>query len=524
MSLLLKIAWRNILKHRGKSFVIGIILFLGSFLMTVGNGVISGMDNGLQNSIVEKFTGHIVLISDEQKEDNVIFSPMGKSVEVIEEYQNIKKMLEGNSIIDKYMPAGREFVMLFNEDGEPGYTLIMGVDFEKYQQMFNNNIQCIEGTLLKQNEKGVLITTKQREEFYDYYNYWCLPENLKIIESNLSDDAKLNLKTLNTKNELIFMGFNEKNSALDIRTKIKSIIKFSSLNNIWGHINFCDIESFRECFGWVTSKDKQIELSKGENRLLNIDETNLESLFGGNMNEIEDETLISGNDKEYNADSEIINKNISQNFIADSGKNKSDTFQLDSGSYNIVFIKLKNGININKALNQLSSEIKKLKLKCRVISWKKAVGQIADIAGIIRAALFGFVMILFLVAIIIIMNTLSMTALERTSEIGMMRAVGATKKFISGMFIFETAILSIIFGGMGILCGIITTKIITLQNITTSNDFLQLLYGGDTFRPLLDSGDILIVIIQLMIATCAAMIYPVIVARKISPLDAISRE
>ena len=520
MKQLLKIAWRNILKHKGKSFVIGTILFLGSFLMTVGNGVISGMDNGLRKNIVDKYTGHIVLISSEQQEDNVIFSQMGKPVEVIEGFGGIKKMLDANKYIDKYLPVGKEFVMLFNEDGEPGYTLIMGVDFVEYQKMFGGNIVAVEGNLLKKNERGALVTTKQREEFYDYYNFWCVPEKSQVVEKNLSEDAKLNVKNLNIKRNLVFMGFSEKNSALDIRTNIKGIIKFSSLNSIWGHINFCDIESFRECFGWVTSNDRAAELSKGQQTLLNIDESNLEALFGGNMEIIDDKDLIE-NKTADNSKSVSSNK---EQFKADAFKNTADAGVRDSGSYNIVFIKLKNIDDIDKAIKDLSAKIKDLKLKCRVISWKKAVGQIADIAAIIRAALFGFVMLLFFVAIIIIMNTLSMTALERVSEIGMMRAVGATKGFISGMFIFETAILSFIFGGAGIIAGIITAEIIAFQNITTTNDFLQLLYGGDSFMPLLGAGDIAAGVIQLVIVTILSMIYPVLIARKITPLDAISRD
>ena len=41
MNLIIKISWRNIMRHKGKSIVIRVILFLGALLMTVGNGVIS---------------------------------------------------------------------------------------------------------------------------------------------------------------------------------------------------------------------------------------------------------------------------------------------------------------------------------------------------------------------------------------------------------------------------------------------------------------------------------------------------
>jgi ABC-type lipoprotein release transport system permease subunit len=63
MSLAFTIAWRNLWRHRGKSIVIGVILFLGALLMTVGNGLISGMEKGLAENIVNSFTGDIVVIS-----------------------------------------------------------------------------------------------------------------------------------------------------------------------------------------------------------------------------------------------------------------------------------------------------------------------------------------------------------------------------------------------------------------------------------------------------------------------------
>jgi putative ABC transport system permease protein len=133
-------------------------------------------------------------------------------------------------------------------------------------------------------------------------------------------------------------------------------------------------------------------------------------------------------------------------------------------------------------------------------------------------------MLLFFVAIIIIVNTLSMAALERTSEIGMMRAVGARKSFIRTMFLGETGILSFLFGGAGIIAGIIVIKIIGLLHFTSDNDMVQLLYGGDTFYPLLTASDIILAVLQLSLVTIIAVLYPIRVASSITPLDAISRD
>ncbi|HEY1406818.1 MAG TPA: FtsX-like permease family protein, partial [Spirochaetota bacterium] len=163
-------------------------------------------------------------------------------------------------------------------------------------------------------------------------------------------------------------------------------------------------------------------------------------------------------------------------------------------------------------------------LGVHAVTWKKATGFIGNMAVIIKGALFLFVTFLFIVAIIIIVNTLSMAAIERTTEIGMMRAIGAQKDFVSKMFLGETAILSVVFGGIGIIVGTLIVDIIPLFHITSTNDLVQLLYGGDTFMPSLSVGNIIFVLFELAMVTFITILYPVKVARSITPLDAISRD
>jgi ABC-type lipoprotein release transport system permease subunit len=214
-----------------------------------------------------------------------------------------------------------------------------------------------------------------------------------------------------------------------------------------------------------------------------------------------------------------VQTNNAPNAIATTGN-----ADLDLGTYNLVLITLKDHAKLDAKVKSVNERLKAAGVSVRAITWKKAMGTIGSMATLIKSALFMFVMFLFFVAIIIIVNTLSMAALERTSEIGMMRAVGARKGFISTMFVGETAILSFFFGGIGIVAGAIVVQILALMNITSDNDMVQLLFGGDRFHPFLSGGDILLAILQLAIVTVIAVIYPMIVARSITPLDAIARE
>ncbi len=60
--------------------------------------------------------------------------------------------------------------------------------------------------------------------------------------------------------------------------------------------------------------------------------------------------------------------------------------------------------------------------------------------------------------------------------------------------------------------------------IPATGPMMQMAFGGDTFHPMLDLQSIILGIIQLTVVTLIAMVYPIILARRITPLDAINRE
>jgi ABC-type antimicrobial peptide transport system permease subunit len=102
--------------------------------------------------------------------------------------------------------------------------------------------------------------------------------------------------------------------------------------------------------------------------------------------------------------------------------------------------------------------------------------------------------------------------------------VGATRLFIGRMMLSETAVLALVFGGAGILVGVGLVAIIPLLGIHTGNDLLQMVYGGEVFRPLLRPQDIAGCFVELGLVVALASLYPAKLAASITPLDAIARE
>jgi ABC-type lipoprotein release transport system permease subunit len=279
---------------------------------------------------------------------------------------------------------------------------------------------------------------------------------------------------------------------------------------IWGSFPIVDIESYRECLGYFSASGKAVEVKGETKELLAKSGESLDDMFS------DDNMIVAnagGNTAELAEGSLRVERDTTRRAV-----------DLDAGTFNLVLVRLSSGASLDKTVSDLNKVLIDKKLGVRAVPWSKAIGPIGSMALLIKGSLFVFVMLLFFVAIIIIVNTLSMAAIERTTEIGMMRAIGARKGFIRSMFFGETAMLSAVFGGIGIAAGIVIVNIVAALHFTTDNDMLQLLYGGDSFRPLLSLVDITLVVIQLALVTLIAVIYPIMVASRITPLDAISRE
>jgi putative ABC transport system permease protein len=509
MNLIAKIAWRNIMRHRGKSLIIGAILFVGAFIMTMGNGVMSGMDAGLTKTVVNSFTGDIVLVSDKQENDNVFVEFMGKAVAPIYNYVDIKKALDSLPYVERALPEGKNMAMVLNEEGgAPGNANLLGVDIGRYRKMFPGSVSVIEGRMLEPGDRGALVPVYAQKEFEAYTNIWFMPESTVLDSARLPKEVKPDYAALIPKTSAVLMGFNEDNSTTDIRMGIKGIIKYRALNSLWGQFVVIDIESYRRCLGYFAASDKA-DVPASEQKLFSLADENLDAMFR------QDSLMTSA------SGSRTAHAAKAKPAVRAEPPKQVD---VDAGAYNLVCVLLKKGQSAPDCIGKLNKLSKERKLGFRAVSWKKAMGAVGSMATIIKGALFVFVMFLFFVAIIIIVNTLSMAAIERTTEIGMMRAVGARKGFISVMFLAETAMLAFVFGVAGIVAGIIVVNVFAVFNITSTNDMIQLLFGGDTFHPLLTAADIVVSIGQLAIVTLIAVIYPTRVARSITPLDAVTRD
>ncbi|MEM4271561.1 MAG: FtsX-like permease family protein [Candidatus Pacearchaeota archaeon] len=95
-----------------------------------------------------------------------------------------------------------------------------------------------------------------------------------------------------------------------------------------------------------------------------------------------------------------------------------------------------------------------------VVTPEELLRSFSNILNIITAFLLGVAAISLLVGAIGIANTMYTAVLERTREIGVMKAVGAKNSDVLFIFLIESGLLGLVGGIFGVLLGIGVTKVI----------------------------------------------------------------
>lgn len=90
------------------------------------------------------------------------------------------------------------------------------------------------------------------------------------------------------------------------------------------------------------------------------------------------------------------------------------------------------------------------------------IDEIETVSVIIQAFLVGIASIALIVAGIGIMNSMLMSVMERTREIGIMKAIGATNGNILSQFLLEAGAISLVGGILGCIVGAGIAKVVSL--------------------------------------------------------------
>lgn len=144
------------------------------------------------------------------------------------------------------------------------------------------------------------------------------------------------------------------------------------------------------------------------------------------------------------------------------------------------------------------------------------MSSVTDIIDIISYVLIAFVAISLVVSSIMIGVITYISVLERKKEIGILRAIGASKGNISQVFNAETFIIGLCAGLLGI--------VITLLLLIPGNALIHHLAGTSNINAVLQPVPALVLILLSVILTLIGGLIPSRKAAKSDPVTALRTE
>jgi putative ABC transport system permease protein len=182
----------------------------------------------------------------------------------------------------------------------------------------------------------------------------------------------------------------------------------------------------------------------------------------------------------------------------------------DSADIDSVVAKIEKKLDIVRHVNTIDDK------DYTVTSMKQILEQISSVTGMITLFL-GFVAgISLLVGAVGIANTMFTAVLEKTKEIGIMKAIGARNKDIMLIFLFNSGLVGIIGGIIGVFFGIVASYLLGGGLMSTPR--------GDPIETVVSLQIVVLALFISVIVGISAGMIPAYQGSKLKPVDALRYE
>lgn len=187
------------------------------------------------------------------------------------------------------------------------------------------------------------------------------------------------------------------------------------------------------------------------------------------------------------------------------------------GEITAIFVVTENEKIVSAVATRIEDHLEKLRggKDFEILTTKELAEQISRITTIITFVLGGIASVSIIVGGVIVMNTMLMSVLERTREIGVLKAVGANNQAILTTFLLESSLLGLLGGAAGVALGAVVSKIIELVGRA---------YLGANFMTLISKELVLAALLFSVIVGSLSGIYPAYRASKLDPVAALHYE
>ena len=447
--------------------MIGTLVAIGTIVIIMGETFSLSAKISSKEAIISYFTGEMILYSSRSKEKPSPFA-FTTPLPVITNVQKIQRWLDKNPLVDCHVAITQNYGLLsIDKQGKKSDLpfFFYAVDPMRYRGVFPN-ISMVKGTFFTADgsgrASGVVISKFQAENFVKNYSINLAPGD-RVTLLSLTDGGAVNA----------------------VASRIIGVYDPKHYKNVFNYINFIDIESYSRLYNFT-----------------GVDSASLPSSYN---------TALASS-----SDEDIFNLNRQADFGA---LETSALVSTELSGYTQIAVKLKR----HQDARLFAEGVAKEGFQVKIASWKEASSFFANVADIIQAIIYAATFLIFLIVVFILMNTLIISVLERTAEVGTLRALGGEKGFITSIFIGEALLLNGCAAFIGMIVSIIVILAIRASGGLPLPDIMaQYLMGGGDLKIIFSARPFIEAFVLILGVSVLATIYPVRVATAITPLKAMT--
>jgi len=504
---IIKLALRNLKEHKSKTLIIALFILFGVAIVVMGNSFLESINRGLEKDFRANITGDLAISAIPEKGTTIdLFGvntvnitgeipqipalvDLEKIEEILAETDGIKKeskLISAQVMLSK--DSEMDFSVLQDEDTDmsvmdlPISMLFAGED-KSFWELFPD-LKMVEGTYPTPGSNEIIVDTRVVEGFLKTWK-----------------------KPLEVGDEVLIASM----GGVLREGKVVGIFKPANEYSAMFQTVYCEpglARSFAE-LTYANSFSQELPDSVD----LSISELSEDDFFGDDdlFGDISDDDSILGSTSDFDS-------------ILGDTTLRDELNQTDDGAWQFVLAKLENPKADKKIVAELNKRFKEEGINAQAMDWKKAA---YSYSGTVEGIGFIFnllIIILAVVVFIIIMNTMVVSVIERTSEIGTMRAIGAEKKFVKKLFYSEAIILTSLSAFAGIVFAFICMSIFNAFNIAITNSIAKMILGGGLLHFSPTPKIIITTILVALIGSVISNRYPVKSALRITPIKALSKE
>ena len=491
MMIVQKIAFRNLREHKVKTAIVGLLIAFAIFVMVAGNSLMDSVNNGMRQSYAANYTGDLILHG--VSEDSFSLIPMGpvsSDIPLVPAFVKLRGDAESLPSVAAVLPLISGTATISVDEESAGVSFLWGVDYPEYRLMFPDSLAFIEGGFPAAEQATILLSEK--------------------IRANA--EKELN-RTIKVGDSLTLGGYGAAGMRLR-EVKVAGIIRFERAGMQLEQISIVDAATLRALKGMTTAAGAAASAVGGPSTPgAGTESMSEDDLFGAG-------TLVrEGAGGDIRAETGPANYDAILGDVSVRGRYAA----LDSDAWNFLLIRLSDASSYSETRKAMEVSITEAGIAAGLSDWRWGAGMVADLAYSIQIIFNVIVLVISIVAIIIIMNTLVISVTERIPEIGTIRAIGGGKSFVRSMILWETLVIAIIFGAFGIVAGAVAVGMANKAGIESSNQFIQLLFGGAALHPVLSGFAVAYSLAATVAIGVLSSLYPASVALRVSPVVAMQR-